>query len=382
MFPAAGEAAPNASDRASGAASVRLVVLPRRCATVLALAAVAAVLAAAPAAAQHGPPTGPSTVVVLGDSAASGEGAGDYEPGTRGENGDWCHRSTHAYVHRTAMADRSVNLACSGARSADVAVGGRHYGEGSQARRLGVLAARQRVTAVLLQVGGNDDPALIPTGVACIRAFLDPAVPGCRETVGPQWPARLAAMAPKVEAAVRDVRSALRGAGYADTDYALVLVSYASPVTEAMRGVPAVEGCPYSRADAAWGRTVAIPQLSAALRGVAARARVAFLALDRATEGREACSRARPTEEWQRRLTVDPRAWVYGGLDEGTAHLAQASFHPSAAGHAELGRCAGEFLRTAAAGAGQGSCRAGPDGHLHAVPLPAVPSRSAPADAA
>ena len=37
--------------------------------------------------------------------------------------------------------------------------------------------------------------ALVPTGIACIRAFLDPAVPGCRDTVGPQWPARLAAIA-------------------------------------------------------------------------------------------------------------------------------------------------------------------------------------------
>ena len=50
-------------------------------------------------------------------------------------------------------------------------------------------------------------------------------------------------------------------------------------------------------------------------------------------------------DEWQRRLTVDPNALVYGGLDAFGVHLAQESFHPSAAGHAELGRCVGEFLR-------------------------------------
>ena len=199
-------------------------------AAVSVLAATALVLLAAPATAAQ-LPAGPTTVVALGDSAASGEGAGDYEPGTRGEAGNWCHRSAHAYVHRLGVAERSVNLACSGSRAADVAPGGDgRYGEGSQAQRLGALAREARVTAVVLQVGGNDDPALVPTGIACIRAFLDPAVPGCRDTVGPQWPARLAAMAPKVEAAMADVRAAMRRAGYTDTGYTLVLASYALAV--------------------------------------------------------------------------------------------------------------------------------------------------------
>jgi hypothetical protein len=169
------------------------------------------------------------------------------------------------------------------------------------------------------------------------------------------------------------VRAALRGAGYADDDYTLVLVSYASPVSENMPGVPAARGCPYSRPDAAWGRTVVFPALSEALAGVAARTGTRFLALDRATEGREACSRATARDEWQRRITVDPHALVYGGLDAVGVHLAQESFHPSALGHAEIGRCAGEFLRTASPSPGPPStsaCRVGADGHLHAVPLP------------
>jgi hypothetical protein len=271
-------------------------------------------------------------------------------------------------VHRLGVAERSVNLACSGARAADVASGGPgRYGEGSQAEQLGALAREARVTAVVVQVGGNDDPALVPTGVACIRAFLDPAVPGCRDTVGPQWPARLAAMAPKVTAAVADVRAAMRGAGYADTDYTVVLASYASPVTERMIGVPAAQGCPYSRPDAGWARTVAFPQLSEALRGVAAGSGVRFLDLSRASEGHEACSQVLADDEWQRRLTVDPNALVYGGLDALGIHLAQESFHPSAAGHAELGRCVGEFLRSDVL---QAACRVGADGHLHVSEAP------------
>jgi lysophospholipase L1-like esterase len=357
----------------AGLASGSVIVSTRRGLTVLVLAA-ALTLPGHPAAAQPG---GPATVVALGDSAASGEGAGDYEPGTRGEHGDWCHRSAHAYVHRLGVA-QSVNLACSGAGAADVAFGtATHHGEGSQAQRLQALAGRTRVTTVVLQVGANDDPALVATGVACVRAFLDPALPDCRETVGPQWPARLAAMAPKVEAAVRDVRTALRRAGYADGDYVLVLASYASPVTENMPGVAAVQGCPYSRADAAWGRTVALPRLSDTLRGVAARTGARFLALDRATEGHEACSRLRAADEWQRRVTVDPWALVDGGLGAG-GHVAQESLHPSAAGHAELGRCVGEFLRRGDAEAG---CRAGADGHLHPVPLPPAAPSAAPSAA-
>ena len=360
------------------------MLLPRRVTAVSVLAAAALVALAAPAHAStttdlHAavlPPPAPTTVVALGDSAASGEGAGDYEPGTRGEAGNWCHRSAHAYVHRIGVTEGSVNLACSGARAADVARGGGgRYGEGSQAQRLGELAERVRVTAVVLQVGGNDDPALVPTGIACIRAFLDPAVPGCRDTVGPQWPARLAAMAPKVKAAVADVRAAMRGVGYTDSEYTLVLASYAAPWTERMIGVPAAQGCPYSRPDAEWARTVAFPQLSQTLRTVAAAAGVRFLDLSRATEGREACSRALADEEWQRRLTVDPNALVYGGLDAFGIHLAQESFHPSAAGHAELGRCVGEFLR---AGDPTAACRVGADGHLHAT---SAPSEASPAAA-
>ena len=107
----------------------------------------------------------------------------------------------------------------------------------------------------------------------------------------------------------------MRRAGYADTGYTLVLASYASPFTERMIGVPAAQGCPYSRADAGWARTVAFPQLSAALREVAEESGVRFLDLSRATEGREACSQVLADDEWQRRLTVDPNALVYGGLD-------------------------------------------------------------------
>ncbi|MFC5994691.1 GDSL-type esterase/lipase family protein [Pseudonocardia hispaniensis] len=334
---------------------------------------VAAVVAAlgltGAAAAKPGVSPRPAAVVALGDSAASGEGAGGYLPGTRGEGGDWCHRSAAAYVQHTGLAATPVNLACSGANAAAVRFGtGTHYTEGSQAAQLADVARRYRVTAVTLQVGANDDPALTATGIACIRTFLDPTIGPCRDTIGPHWQQRLAAMAPKVEAAVGDVRAAMRHAGYPDDSYAFVLLSYASPVTERMGPLHGVQGCPYSRADAEWGRTVAFAQLSQALAGVAERTGVRFLDLSRATEGREACSHPDPADEWQRRITVDPQALVHGRLDAVGLHLFQESFHPNAAGHSQIGGCLGEFVGT---GAGTGACQVGADGNLHAH-LPAL----------
>ena len=324
--------------------------------------AVLATLGGLPGAPEAAAAPRPTAVVVLGDSAASGDGAGSYQAGTRGEGGNWCHRSARAYVHRTGLAAESVNLACSGAKAVDVGFGAPgHYTEGSQAARLVEVARRYRVETVVLQVGANDEAALVETGIACIVAFLDRARPPCRETIGPLVAPRMAGAARAVEAAVRDVREAMHRAGYAEGAYALVLTSYAAPITERMVPLAGVQGCPYRREDAGWGRTVLFPALSAALRGVAERAGTRYLDLTQAAEGREACSRPVAAQEWQRRITVDPKAFVHGGLDAVGYHLAQESFHPNAAAHAELGRCLGDFVRS---GAGAAACVPGTDGRL------------------
>jgi hypothetical protein len=167
----------------------------------------------------------------------------------------------------------------------------------------------------------------------------------------------MAATAAKVEKAVAAVKTTMQRGGYATGAWRLVLASYAAPVTERMIPLNSVQGCPYSRADAQWGRTALFPALSDALRGVAARTGAAFLDLLRATEGREACTHEDPAQDWQRRVTVDPRALVYGGLDAVGFHLAQESFHPTAAAHAAIGRCLAAFVRS---GASAGACVPGP----------------------
>jgi lysophospholipase L1-like esterase len=308
-----------------------------------------------------------TAIVSLGDSAISGEGAGSYEAGTQGENGNWCHRSANALVHKTTVATKTINLACSGADSANVSLADTtHYTEGSQARRLIGVAQQYKVTTVIVQIGANDEPAFADTLLGCIEEWFNPFGSGCRSYLRTEWPQRLAAMAPRVQTALADVKSAMSQAGYANGSYNLVLTSYASPLTERMDStLHGPQGCPFKLADAGFGRTEAVPQFSTTLRGVANAAGAKFLDFSRATEGREACSGGSSSaNEWQNRITVDPWAWVTGGLDAIGIHMAQQSFHPNAKGHAQLGRCVTEFLGS---GRSSAQCLAGSDGNLHAV---------------
>jgi lysophospholipase L1-like esterase len=321
----------------------------------------AATAPAAPAAAPA-PADRPTAVVALGDSSAAGEGAGSYEVGTRGEGGDWCHRSPNAYIAHTGLAETAVNLACSGASSANVGFGAaRHYTEASQAQRLIAVARTHRVTMLVAQLGANDDPAFGPSVVSCVVAYLSPSRQGCSVALAEQWPNRLAAMRPKVAGALADVRSAMRQAGYSDQDYVLVVASYPSPVTESMPRTHGFSGCPFRVQDARWGRTEAVPQLSAALGEVAGKANARFLDLSRATEGHEACTTQ--GTEWVRRLTVNPKAFADGGL-AAVSHLAQESFHPNALGDAQVGSCLAQFVQ---AGARSGKCVPSGAGALRAV---------------
>jgi lysophospholipase L1-like esterase len=304
----------------------------------------------------------PTAIVALGDSAAAGEGGGDYAAGTRGEHGDWCHRSANAYVEHTGLADVAINLACSGATSANVGFGlSVHDTEGSQAQRLIEVARTHRVTVLVAQLGANDDPGFGQSVVRCVVAYLIPSGPGCADALGPQWASRLTAMAPKVASALKDVRAAMRQAGYAESDYTLVLASYPSPVTESMVRTHGFVGCPFRDVDAKWGRTQAVPRLSDALHRVATQVGARFLDLSRATEGHEACTSTGP--EWERRLTVDPKAFTRGGL-AAVGHLAQESFHPNAVENSQLAGCLAEFVRGGAASA---QCVVSTDGRLHTV---------------
>jgi GDSL-like Lipase/Acylhydrolase family len=310
--------------------------------------------------------TQPTATVSLGDNGISGEGAGSYEAGTNGENGNYCHRSTNALVHRIGLSDHSFNLACSGARSEHVWRGGASlYNEGPQAERLAHLASQYMVTTIILRVGSNDDPQFSPTVAGCIAAHLDTSRPDCSTQLRSVWQARLDAMAVKVNRAVTDVQAVMRESGYTTEEYRIVLTSYASPITELMTPSAEIGGCPFRLADARWARTEAVPALNTTLRQIALQAGVRYLDLGHATDNREACSGGDdPSSEWQTRIKVDPYKLVSGQLSAEEKVKAAESFHLNAAAHGQLARCTKEFLQS---NSDEGWCEEGPDGNLHAV---------------
>ncbi|RZS43754.1 GDSL-like lipase/acylhydrolase family protein [Herbihabitans rhizosphaerae] len=310
-------------------------------------------------------PAAPRVVVAMGDSTVSGEGAGDYETGTNGERGNWCHRSRKALVHNIKLpgVERTINLACSGAASAQVGLGDAiQYTEPSQAGRLAEIARTERVVAVVIAVGANDDPAFAHSLDACVRARFG-GTP-CSQKLSEDWQRKVDAMVPKATRAVRDVNRVLTDAGYGPDDYQLVLQSYAAPIAPNMVSeLQNLSGCPFKTEDLRWVRDVAVPTLTAGLRKVADQTDARFLDLSSAGTGHEACTnRTEPTREWFRRLAV---SWQDLNDDQRAGHALQESFHPNALMHAEIGRCLSEFLATSERRA---ACLLGGDGQLHAAP--------------
>ncbi len=167
----------------------------------------------------------PPAVVTLGDSMVSGEGAGQYAPGTDGADGNWCHRSSTATVHRLPVPQgvTTINLACSGARAGAVGDSPEAtYPEKPQAEQLAEIARRYRITNVIVQVGANDDPSFVDTVNRCVEAWGQRAPEGCSAELRELWPQRVDRMQPKVTDALRDVRAAMTAAGYTPRGYSLV----------------------------------------------------------------------------------------------------------------------------------------------------------------
>lgn len=317
---------------------------------------------ASPAAAAPG--SGPTAVVSLGDSAISGEGAGAYEPGTDGPR-NYCHRSANALIKNTAVpgVQAKVNIACSGAASSDVRINGTvHSTEPSQADQLRAIARDYDIKGIVLQLGANDDPQFTDSVLSCVTAWANPFASACKNSLAPVWPGRMAGMAPKVEASIADLRTVMREAGYADSAYQFILTSYASPFTENMAWTHGFDGCPIRVADAKWARTEAVGQLSAALRGVAARSGVRFLDLARAAEGREACNKSvSKSSRWIAPLLIDVDELFESG---DPVNVVRQTFHPNANGHRQFGACVTEFFGN---GLQESACLRGADGNLHAV---------------
>lgn len=268
-----------------------------------------------------------------------------------GSDANGCHRSDVAEVVSARVAvERKVNLACSGSVTRNIfrsSNGGQpQKGEPTQADKLAAVARESRVQLVVLSIGGND---LGFAGIvqACLTAYATQAPP-CRETEQAKVDAAMPDAMAGVAKAIDEIRAVLKAAGYAGSQYRIVLQSYPSAIPRAAENRypelgPArasVGGCPFYDADSDWARDSVVSQISDNLRGVAAARQVQFLDLRDMLQGREICSvharLATPLEpaapehsEWARFLQAG--SVVQGELQE--------VFHPNAYAQRAVGTC-------------------------------------------
>ncbi|MGW7201481.1 ricin-type beta-trefoil lectin domain protein [Streptomyces chryseus] len=275
-------------------------------------------------------------LISLGDSEISGEGVGTYEPGTNGPD-NWCHRSPDAAIHRTGIpADVTYNVSCSGAYTGNIRIGGskQYADELVQSDNLAVKARNTRIKMVLLVAGANDDLQFGPVMTDCVTRWLT-FQGACAPKYAPGWQARVDALVPKVEQTVRDLRTVMRDAGYADGDYKMVVMGYPSPIGPDVYDNPNFPGkipggCAGYDSDAAWGRDTAVSTFERGMRRAAANTASVYLDNSRLFHGHEVCM----DDPWARGLYIDLSK---PGLPD--SNSVRQSFHPNIRGHAAFASC-------------------------------------------
>lgn len=309
-----------------------------------------------------------TSLASLGDSEISGEGAFDrslYEPGTDGPD-NWCHRSTKAAVHVTQIpADVTYNLACSGAQTNDITIGGTHqYAELNQGDNLAIKARNTRIRMIVVVAGANDDggPEFGPTMTDCVkRRVLFQG--NCWPSQDPTWAQRVDFIVSRVAKALTDVKQIMAEAGYAPGDYQLVSMSYPSPASPDVEDNPNFPGwynggCLGYLSDLAFARNKAVPVFETGIRRAAAQAGARYLDASRLFHGTEVCQ----DTTWVTGLHA-----VNGDLFDSNA--TRQSFHPNPRGHAAFGACLTQFFN---ADLQQGTCM-NPAGSLSPKVYPGLP---------
>ncbi|WP_432180330.1 ricin-type beta-trefoil lectin domain protein [Streptomyces sp. NBC_00063] len=277
-----------------------------------------------------------TALISLGDSEISGEGVGTYEAGTNGPD-NWCHRSPDSAIHRTGIpADVTYNVSCSGAYTGNIRIGGskQYADELVQSDALAVKARNTKIKMIVLVAGANDDLQFGPVMTDCVTRYLT-LQGACEPKYAPGWQARVDGLVPKVESTVADLKTVMRGAGYADSDYKLVLMGYPSPIGPDIHDNPNFPGklpggCLGYDSDAAWGRNAAVPAFERGMREAAQESGAFYLDNSRLFHGHEVCME----DAWARGLYVD----VSNPFPPDSNSVRQ-SFHPNARGHGAFASC-------------------------------------------
>ncbi|MCX4783032.1 GDSL-type esterase/lipase family protein [Streptomyces sp. NBC_01264] len=321
-----------------------------------------------------GPGSGPTAVVSLGDSYISGEAGrwkgnsltnsgnrtgtdrawvsgSSYDPGkVYGATAGGCHRSDSAEVKSAGpIADVAINLACSGAVSQNVfraSNGGVAFkGEAPQADQLAAVAASNNVKVIALSIGGND------LGFADIikECAYDFVLWNsyCYDDQQEGVDAKIDGVMAGVGKSVDEVRAVMRGAGYADSSYRIVLQSYPSPIprgaenryTQSDWSRLNTGGCPFWNKDSDWARDSLVPQIAGRLKAVAAAKGVQFLDLKDMMQGREVCAKASKQVTTAAPASAKTSEWARWIDSSETQGLVQESMHPNHFGQLAAGRC-------------------------------------------
>lgn len=363
---------------------------------VAALAVVAATLLAplpAPPANADGPGSGTPWVVSVGDSYISGEAgrwagssnsssarADALGPSAYWDNGSGtgeainrCHRSKSAEIH-VGGGVNSLNLACSGAKTA-TATGsefkpGLDFHSGSegvgQARALQTFATTHNVRMVVVSIGGNDfNFASIVQ--QCVTDWL---------TSPSWWPdyckddssvtnnftsSNISTVRSRIATALTNVRTAMRNAGYADTQWTMVVQTYPSPIPNGsgfrygQSGYTrqSTGGCGFWNADADWANSYALPTINNTVTGAISQAGITnakVLNLANTFAGRRLCESGVGLYEevgianWQTAGAVDRTEWVnqirtVSTCCSNSPYYIQESLHPNYWGQLAVRSC-------------------------------------------
>lgn len=282
-------------------------------------------------------------LISLGDSEISGEGVGNYDPATN-TSSNQCHRSPDTAIHRTGIAaDLTFNVACSGAYTGNIRIGGskQYADELVQSDSLAIKARNTRIKMIVLVAGANDDLQFGPVMTDCVTRWVL-SQGACEPKYAPGWQARVDGLRPKVEATIGDLRTVMRGAGYADDSYKLVVMGYPSPIGPDIYDNPNFPGklpggCAGYDSDAKWGRNSAVPAFEQGMRAAARNTGAVYLDNSRLFHGHEVCME----DPWARGLYLDLAD--HFPWDENTA---RQSFHPNYRGHAAFASCLTQIYNT------------------------------------
>jgi len=291
-----------------------------------------------------------------------------------------CHRSDTAEINQVAAATdfRGINLACSGARTADVRNRSQH-GQPPQIDQLRSIAINPAydIQLIVVSIGGND-MGFEDILADCIELFTTGSINCGTNGSDARVRAGAAGARPLITATLNDISAVMRDSGYPDGSYSFVYQgppnlfagskdrrTVKGPVWQNYK--PQSPGVPMSNGTVDWTRSMAQREVNRVMREAAAAAdnpRIQFLDLTRAFSGHElshtattlircdpanistsaATCRKSPapaaaTGEWVVPLDSD---FVLGSLLE-TARMAQ-TYHPNRFGQVAIGTCVAEAM--------------------------------------